>query len=108
MHIEVVTLFPEMFIALQSSITGRACNNKLVTIDFCNPRDFAAGPHHHVDDRPYGGGPGMVLKYEPMLKAIEHAKEKTPDNTKVIYLSPKGKRLEQAMLRQLAQQTSVI
>ena len=92
----VVSLFPEMFNALGEGIPGRVISSELVTLDVFNPRDFTKDARKTVDDRPFGGGPGMVMTPEPLVKAIAAAKEKAPKDSKVIFLSPKGKRYSQA------------
>ena len=79
LHIEIVTLFPEMIrAALSAGVTGRALTRGLVSLGVRNPRDFATDVHHTVDDRPYGGGPGMVMKIEPLRAAIRAAREREP------------------------------
>lgn len=94
MNIALITLFPEIFQALELGITGRAIKNQLLTLHTWNPRDFTEDKHHTVDDRPYGGGPGMLMKVEPLQKAITAARQQLP-NAKVIYLSPQGKSFNQ-------------
>ncbi len=100
MHISVISLFPEMFNVLDFGVVGRAKTNKLLRVDTINPRDFTEDAYHRVDDRPYGGGPGMVMMAEPLQRAIDAAKNALP--RKVIYLSPKGKPLQQSMLAEAA------
>ena len=79
LHVEVVTLFPEMIRAAASAgVTGRALARGLVNLEVRNPRDYAADVHRTVDDRPYGGGPGMVLKIEPLRSAIRAARSASP------------------------------
>lgn len=97
-HFDVITLFPEMFAALTASgITRRAHDRGLYSLGFFNPRDHVDDPHRTVDDRPYGGGPGMVMMAEPLEQAIEaaQASQRSRCGTagKVIYLSPQGHRL---------------
>src|SRR5262245_2605653 len=96
-----------MFTALQSGIPGRAIASGLISLTHWNPRDFADNKHRRVDDRPYGGGPGMVMQYQPLLAAIQAAKQAQPQ-AKVIYLSPQGKLLTQAAVRQLATYPALI
>ena len=72
----IISLFPDMFHALKSGITGRALKHGLLSLDFWNPRDFAPKPYQRVDDKPYGGGPGMVMMVKPLLLAIQAAKKK--------------------------------
>jgi len=110
-QIEIITLFPEMFDALKSGIVGRAIAKKLIELTFWNPREFTKDKHRTVDDRPYGGGPGMVLKVQPLRDTIAAAKTKIGNKmgcTKVIYLSPQGKPLDQQRLIDLAQEKSLI
>jgi tRNA (guanine37-N1)-methyltransferase len=108
LNIAVVTLFPEMLSAVtEFGVTGRAARSGLLKIQAVNPRDFADDPHRSVDDRPYGGGPGMVMMYTPLKKAIHQAKEKLPDS-RVIYLSPQGRKLDQASVRSLASEEELI
>jgi tRNA (guanine37-N1)-methyltransferase len=91
---DVITLFPEIFNAVTASgITRRALERKLWNLQCWNPRDFTEDNHRTVDDRPYGGGPGMLMLVEPLEKAIAAAKEKRGDGAKVVYFSPQGKPL---------------
>lgn len=110
MQVSIVTLFPEMFKALsESGISSRAIDKGLLTLSTVNPRDYAQDKHKSVDDRPYGGGPGMVMTVPPLASAIHAAKagmdagEKNTDAVKVIYMSPQGKRLDQQMVTELLQ-----
>tara|TARA_R110000868_G_scaffold373030_1_gene636920 strand:- start:25907 stop:26665 length:759 start_codon:yes stop_codon:yes gene_type:complete len=99
----VITLFPEMFTAItESGISGRAVKQGLVSLQWWNPRDFTEDKHRTVDDRPYGGGPGMVMKVEPLRKALAAAKQAMGDDSKVIYLSPQGRQLNQQGVETLA------
>lgn len=99
----MVTLFPEMFAALTDhGISGRAIKQGLIELDFRNPRDFAADRNRTVDDRPYGGGPGMVMKIEPLKAAIDSARQTLGSSAKVIYLSPQGRVLNQQVVKTLA------
>ncbi|CUB05681.1 tRNA (guanosine(37)-N1)-methyltransferase TrmD [Marinomonas fungiae] len=108
MRIGVVTLFPEMFQAItQHGVTGRAVKSGIVEVDFFNPRAFAYDKHKTVDDRPYGGGPGMLMKVQPLKDAIESARQWVP-NAKVIYLSPQGRTLTQEGVQQLAKEAEFI
>lgn len=108
MYFSVITLFPEMFKALEYGITGRALQDGILRLELINPRDFATDKHKTVDDHPYGGGPGMVMMAEPLCAAIDAAKAKCPTPAKVIYLSPQGKRFDQPAAKHLAQQESII
>ncbi len=108
MQIHIITLFSEMFQALQHGIVGRALENKLLQLHFWNPRDFTSDPHHTVDDRPYGGGPGMVMKVAPLRDAIHAAKTQLSPQARVLYLSPQGRPLKQADMAELAQRSEII
>jgi len=101
--IEVVTLFPDMISgALQFGIVGRAIERGLLSVGTEDPRAHTADPHRTVDDRPYGGGPGMVLKPEPMLAAIAAAQARLPQGSPRIYLSAQGEPFGQRLAKQLA------
>lgn len=103
MHIQLVSLFPEFASSLANhGVVGRAITRGLVTLDCWNPRDFADDPHRTVDDRPYGGGPGMVMKFEPLAAAIEAARAAAPRGSPVVCLSPQGKVFDQGKARQFA------
>jgi tRNA (guanine37-N1)-methyltransferase len=109
MKIALITLFPEMFKAITDyGISGRAVNQELLEISSFDPRDFTDDPHATVDDRPYGGGPGMVMMIEPLRKAISAAKDWIQGEPLVIYLSPQGKVLQQSAVNQFATQQSLI
>jgi tRNA (guanine37-N1)-methyltransferase len=109
MKIALITLFPEMFEALTGyGISGRAVNQGLVKVSSFNPRDFTDDPHATVDDRPYGGGPGMVMTIEPLRKAISAAKDWIQGDPLVVYLSPQGKVLQQTAVNQFATGQSLI
>lgn len=102
MWIGIISLFPEMFRAItEHGVTGRAVKNGLLNICYWNPRDFTDDKHKTIDDRPYGGGPGMLMMAQPLMKAIHAAKSKISENAKVIYLSPQGRKLNQEGVRQL-------
>jgi tRNA (guanine37-N1)-methyltransferase len=107
MRFDVITLFPEMFDAIRSGITGRAIDKGLAELVLWNPRDYTEDVHQTVDDRPYGGGPGMVMKVEPLLAAIQAAKAQSPAS-KVIYLSPQGQRFDQATAVAATQTSGII
>lgn len=99
MRFDVVTLFPEMVTAAASyGVTGRAIERKIVSLSAWNPRDYTRDKHKTVDDRPYGGGPGMVMKYQPLHDAVNNAKQAGNKTAKVVYLSPQGKPLTQSLL----------
>ncbi len=105
MRFDVVTLFPEMFAAVTGSgITGRAAQSGLLRLECWNPRDYTRDRHRTVDDRPYGGGPGMVMMLEPLRAAIHSARQAVATPARVIHLSPQGRRLDQAAVERLAQE----
>ncbi|BBL57277.1 tRNA (guanosine(37)-N1)-methyltransferase TrmD [Methylomonas koyamae] len=101
MHFDVVSLFPDMVSgAAGYGVTGKAIEKGLVGLSVWNPRNYAHDRHKTVDDRPYGGGPGMVMKYQPLLDAVNDAKLSRPaDAAKVVYLSPQGRLVTQALLQ---------
>lgn len=108
MKVGVVTLFPEMLTAVtRHGITGRAVSDGLLDVRTFDPRDWTSDRHRTVDDKPYGGGPGMVMKVEPVRSAIVAAREALP-TARVIYLSPQGRRLDQAAVSELAVRQEVI
>lgn len=107
-QLDVITLFPEMFEpVLQYGVIGRAVSDELIGFRSWNPRDYTEDKHNTVDDRPYGGGPGMVMMVEPVCHAIAEAKQAQPD-AKVIYLSPQGRRLEQGGVKELSNRSGMI
>lgn len=98
LHVGVITLFPEMFEALQWGICGKALKNNLAKVDCFHLRDFTHNLHKTVDDRPYGGGPGMVMMAPPLREAIRYAKKELGANTLTVYLSPQGQPVTQAKI----------
>ena len=109
MRFDVVTLFPEMVNDVaQAGVLGRAIKTNLIELACWNPRDYTHDRHRTVDDRPYGGGPGMLMKVQPLRDAIHAAKQAATPARKVIYLSPQGKRLDQQAVQQLATQPGLI
>jgi len=104
----IITLFPDMFEALEYGVLGRAQKNDLLKIACWNPRDFTDNKHGNVDDRPYGGSPGMVMSVQPLHAAIQAAKKSAPKNTKIIYLTPQGKRFDQPAAEKLAKEDGFI
>ncbi len=109
MQVAVVTLFPEMFEAIERwGITSRAMVRGILALDCVNPREFATDRHRSVDDRPYGGGPGMVMMVEPLRDAIHAARARLGDDTYTVYLSPQGRRVDQAAIAALAARERVI
>ncbi len=109
MWIGVITLFPDMFRSITDfGVTGRAVKRGLLNIQCWNPRDFTFDRHRTVDDRPYGGGPGMLMMVQPLRDAIHAAKKAAGDDVKVIYLSPQGRKLTQTGVQELAQNHKLI
>ncbi len=109
MQIGVVTLFPEMFEALACcGITGRAIQEGHLGLRCWNPRDLAFDSHRTVDDRPYGGGPGMVMRVEPLASTIKAAKAELGSDTSVVYLTPQGRRLDQEGVTRLADRRTLV
>ncbi|MGM0703145.1 MAG: tRNA (guanosine(37)-N1)-methyltransferase TrmD [Pseudomonadota bacterium] len=107
MWVGVVSLFPEMFEAIGShGVTGRAVAAGHIALEFWNPRDYATDRHRTVDDRPYGGGPGMLMKVDTLRAAIHAARQRAAEATgqrpRVVYLSPQGRRLDQQGVQELA------
>lgn len=103
----LVSLFPEMFRSVTDfGVVGRAVDRNLVSVETWNPRDFTFDKHRSVDDRPYGGGPGMLMKVQPLQDALAAAKSRAAqvkgENTRVIYLSPQGRRLDHNLATELA------
>ncbi len=112
MWLGVISLFPEMFRAIsENGVTGRAIKNNLLSIECWNPRDFTLDKHRTVDDRPYGGGPGMLMMVQPLRDAINAAKQSARDaghEAKVIYLSPQGRRLDHQGAQSLSSSQALI
>ena len=109
MRIEVVTLFPELVDSVARwGVTGRARERGLWTLGTVNPRDFATDRHRTVDDRPYGGGPGMVMLAQPLEQAIAAARERSGVRARVIYLSPQGEPLKHERVAALAKEDALV
>lgn len=109
MWIGVISLFPEMFRAITDyGVTGRAVKNGLLTMQCWSPRDFTHDRHRTVDERPYGGGPGMLMMVQPLRDAIHEAKNNAGEGAKVIYLSPQGRKLDQQGVSELATNQKII
>jgi tRNA (guanine37-N1)-methyltransferase len=109
MQVGVISLFPEMFAAItEHGVTRRAIQDGLLSIEVWNPRDFTQDKHRTVDDRPYGGGPGMLMMVQPLVDAINAAKQRLGEETPVIYLSPQGQKLDHQGVTQLAQHDRMI
>lgn len=109
MWVGIISLFPEMFRAVtEFGVTGQAVKKGLLEVETWNPRDFTHDKHRTVDDRPYGGGPGMLMMVQPLRDAIHTAKKAADGKAKVIYLSPQGRKLDQAGVEELAQNEKLI
>ena len=109
MRFDVLTLFPEIFQGyLSQSILKLAIDNGLVEIHLWNIRDWAPGKHHSVDDRPFGGGPGMVLMPEPVFAAVEAVQPQAPDPGLLVMLTPAGERLTQKVVQDLATHRRIV
>ncbi|MCP3668704.1 MAG: tRNA (guanosine(37)-N1)-methyltransferase TrmD [Gammaproteobacteria bacterium] len=108
MRFDVVTLFPDMVRSMiGAGVTGRALDRGLAELNLWNPRDYTSDIHRTVDDRPYGGGPGMVMKVEPLKAAIDASKMASPDSL-TVYLSPQGQRVDQQMIQRLSGERGLI
>ncbi|QCI18559.1 tRNA (guanosine(37)-N1)-methyltransferase TrmD [Buchnera aphidicola (Aphis nasturtii)] len=104
----IITIFPEMFTAISNyGVTGKAIQKKIIDLSFLNPRDFTEHKYKSIDDRPYGGGPGMLMSVKPLYLSIKHAKSLLQDAI-VIYLSPQGVKLNQNNIFQLIQRKKII
>ncbi|NIH15763.1 tRNA (guanosine(37)-N1)-methyltransferase TrmD [Serratia symbiotica] len=109
MFIVTISLFPEMFRAITDyGVTGRAVKSGLLSVQCWSPRDFTYDRHRTVDDRPYGGGHGMLMMVQPLREAIDAAKAATGEGAKVIYLSPQGRKLDQTGVCELAANQKMI
>jgi tRNA (guanine37-N1)-methyltransferase len=109
MRIAVVSLFPQMIReALKQGVVGRALERGVFGVDCFDPRDYTTDPHRTVDDRPYGGGPGMVLKVEPMRSAVREAVAALPPGSRRVYLGADGRRFEQGMAREACEWPGLI
>ena len=109
MRFDVVTLFPEMVESVASAgVLGRAIKNDLLQLQCWNPRDYTHDRHRTVDDRPYGGGPGMLMKVQPLRDAIQDARRAAGEGVRVSYLSPQGQPLTQHAVKALAQRPGLI
>ena len=103
MRIDVISLFPDFIQTCAGfGVTGRAVERALLALHGWNPRDYAEGNYRRVDDRPFGGGPGMVMMIDPLRAAIAAARAADPEPVSLVYLSPQGRRLDQAGVRELA------
>lgn len=108
LHFHIITLFPESIEPyLESSMLGRAQEKKRITVSFYNPRNYTDDPHRRVDRRPYGGGPGMVLAPEPVLRAAEHAIGRKKD-VEVLFFSPSGTPFDGDMAKKLSAKRHIV
>jgi tRNA (guanine37-N1)-methyltransferase len=109
MRFDVITLFPEMFTALtDNGVSSRALKRDLYQLNFTNPRQFTQDKHNTVDDRPYGGGPGMLMLYQPLKEAVEAIQKDISTKLHVIYLSPQGQPLTQKKLHKLKELENLV
>lgn len=109
MYFGVITLFPEMFDAVTKyGVTRRACENGLITVNCTNPRDYTLDKFGNVDDKPYGGGPGMLMQVQPLSDAIKAAKAQAPEGTKVVCMSPQGVQLNHSLVTKFHSWGSII
>jgi tRNA (guanine37-N1)-methyltransferase len=109
MRIDVLTLFPEMFDSpLGFSIIQRAIQRQIIQVELTNIRDFSEGNYNRVDDKPYGGGPGMVMKAGPVFECFEYVQKQAPEPGRVIALTPQGKPLKQSLVEELSKEPRLI
>lgn len=109
LHLGVITVLPEMFSAIHFGVTGKAIQEGKVCVDIHNIRDFSEGNYRQIDDKSFGGGPGMVMLIDPITRAIKKARENMPPQVKTVFLSPQGKRVQQSYLNELvAKETPVL
>ena len=109
MRFDVISLFPDMVQhAARVGVTGKAIENETVILNVWNPRDYTHDKHNTVDDRPFGGGQGMVMKYQPLHDAVTAAKADNFCESKVVYLSPQGKPLTQSLLKEASNLSQLI
>ena len=109
MFFAVITLFPEMFEAITAyGISGRAAKREIVQVHCINPREFAEGSYRRVDERPFGGGPGMIMMAPPLQAAIEEARTQHTGSSKTVYLSPQGRPLDHQKVGELARLDNLI
>ena len=109
MRFDVISLFPDMVVqAARVGVTGKAIENETVILNVWNPRDYTYDKHNTVDDRPFGGGQGMVMKYQPLHDAVTAAKADSFCESKVVYLSPQGKPLTQSLLQEASNLSQLI
>ena len=108
MRFDVITLFPELVEqVIACGVVGRAAEQQMLELHCWNPRDYTHDKHRRVDDRPYGGGPGMLMKVQPLQDTIAAVRRENPD-ARLVYLSPQGKRVDQELLQRQVEEKSVI
>jgi tRNA (guanine37-N1)-methyltransferase len=108
MRIDVITLFPEMVrTVVEHGVVGRAAEKDYLQLELWNPRDYTHDRHRSVDDRPYGGGPGMLMKVAPLQECIAAVRQQSP-NARLVYLSPQGRKVDQELICETAQQEQLI
>ena len=109
MNFHILTLFPEMVMGgLNTSITGRAIDKGLISVEAVNIRDYSKDKHHHVDDAPYGGGAGMVMQPEPIYLAYEDITQNIEKKPRVVYVTPQGAVFNQSMAEEFAKEEDLI
>ena len=108
-QLAVISLLPELIEPVfRAGVVGRACERRLLSVNLVSPRDFTSDRHRTTDDRPYGGGPGMVLKYEPVRDAIRAARRELPMESAEFVLSARGRRFDQSLARKLAEGSGLL
>lgn len=108
MKIDILTLFPKMFQALDESLLGKAQAKELLNINICDFRQYSTDKHHHVDDTPYGGGAGMLLEPQPIYRAMDAINKADPNFKRVILMDPAGQRFDQSIAQNLAQEQHLV
>ncbi|UQS81599.1 tRNA (guanosine(37)-N1)-methyltransferase TrmD [Bombilactobacillus folatiphilus] len=108
MKIDILTLFPNMFQALNESMLGKAQEKNLLQINICDFRQYSNDKHHHVDDTPYGGGAGMLLQPQPFYRAVDAINQDDAGPKRVILLDPAGQRFDQQLAQELAQEQHLV
>lgn len=108
MKIDVLSLFPHMFTALQESMIGKAIENDIVNLQITDFREYSHDKHYHVDDTPYGGGAGMLLEPQPIFRAMDHINEQDPSSKRVILLDPAGRTFDQQFASELANEKHLV
>ncbi len=108
MRIDVLSLFPDMFTPLTQSIIGKALERELLQFNVVDFRDYSHDKHHHVDDTPYGGGAGMLLRPEPIFEAMDALDAAAPGPRRVILLDPAGRKFDHVAAKELAQESHLV